>query len=147
MNKVSQVKILQFLDLTSREVRQERKLKRRSKIWKDSYFRKTFHKLKLRNFKLCSFLSKNTKERIQNDIKGFSQNSFKKIPLEINTLTDTQNTFLKQKIESVSINDCKREINQTKLEIANLKEKQNKGTENDLNKVICQKWYVKKTLL
>ena len=161
MDKVSQVKILgnsQFFELTSKEVRQERKLIRNFKIWKASYFRRTFHKYTLhknRNFKLYGFLSKNTKERIQNIIRRFSQNSFKKISLEINAFTNTQDTILKmvqkdngtQKIESFSINDFKSEINQIKLEIANLKEKQIKEIENYLNKAICQKWYIKINLI
>ena len=56
---------------------------------------------------------------------------------------NTQN--ISQKPESISINDFKKEINQIKLEITSLRERQNK--EDNVNKVICQKWYIKINLI
>ena len=52
--------------------------------------------------------------------------------------------MIPKKIKSISINDLRREINQTRLEISSLKEKQNKvENENDLNKVIVKNGILK----
>ena len=54
---------------------------------------------------------------------------------------------ISQNSEPILANDFRREINQTKLEIASLRERQNKEIEDNLNRVICQKWCIKINLI